>query len=34
MSTNLSSSAHAMGSVAFSRTMGNRWQNPCISHMM
>ena len=25
---------HTMGFVAFSRTVGNVWRNPCISHMM
>ena len=25
---------HRMGFVAFSRTMGNWWENACISHMM
>ena len=25
---------HTMGFVAFSRTEGNLWGNPCISHMM
>ena len=25
---------HTMGFVAFSRTVGNLWGNPCISHMM
>ena len=25
---------HTMGFVAFSRTVGNSWGNPCISHMM
>ena len=34
MSTNFAGSPHAMGFVTFSHTMGNRWGNPCISHMM
>ena len=25
---------HTMGFVAFSRTVGNLWGNPCISHML
>ena len=25
---------HTIGFVAFSRTVGNLWRNPCISHMM
>ena len=33
MSTNFPSSPHTKGFVAFSRTMKNRWGNPCISHM-
>ena len=34
MSTNFPGSAHTMGFVAFSRGVGNRWGNPCISQMM
>ena len=26
--------SRTMGFVAFSRTVGNLWGNPCISHMM
>ena len=33
-STNLQSLPHTMGFVAFSRTMANWWENPCISYMM
>ena len=25
---------HTIGFVVFSRTVGNLWRNPCISHMM
>ena len=34
MSTNFPGSSHRMGFVAFSRTMGNWWRNPCIPHIM
>ena len=34
MSTNYQGSQLTMGFAAFSLTMGNRWENPCISHMM
>ena len=34
MMTNFSDSPHTMGFVAFSCTMGIKWQTPCISHMM
>ena len=34
MSTNFPGPPHTMGFVAFSRTMGNRWENPYTSHMM
>ena len=34
MSTNFSGSPHTMGFVAFSCTMENWWENPCISHML
>ena len=32
--TNFPGFPHTMGFVAFSRTMENWWENPCISHMM
>ena len=34
MSTNFPGSAHAMGFVILSRTMGYLWENSCISRMM
>ena len=34
MSTNFPDPPHTMDFVAFYRTMGNWWENPCISHMM
>ena len=34
MITNFPGFPHTMGFVAFSCTMGNWWENPCISHMM
>ena len=34
MINNFQGFLHTMGFVAFSRTMGNWWENPCISHMM
>ena len=34
MSTNFPGPPHTMGFVAFFRTMGNWWENPCISHMI
>ena len=34
MSTNFPGSPHIIGFAALSRTMGNWWGNPCISHMM
>ena len=34
MSTNFLGRPHTVGFVAFSRTMGNWWENTCISHMI
>ena len=34
MSSNFPGPPHTMGFVAFSRTVGNWWENPWISHMM
>ena len=34
MSTNFPCSPHTMGFVAFSSTMRNWWENPCISNIM
>ena len=34
MSTNFPDFPHTMTFVAFSRTVGNLWGNPCISHML
>ena len=34
MITNFPGFPHTIGFVALSRTMGNWWENPCISHMM
>ena len=34
MSINFPDFHRTMGFVAFSRTVGNWWKNPCISHMM
>ena len=34
MSINFRDFPYTMGFVAFSRTVGNLWGNPCISHMM
>ena len=34
MSTNFPGSPHTKGFVVFSRTVGNLWGNPCISHML
>ena len=34
MSINFPDFSHTMGFVAFSHTVGNLWENPCISRMM
>ena len=34
MSANFPGPPHTMGFVAFSRAMGNWWENPCISHVL
>ena len=34
MSTNFPGPPHTMGFVVFSRTLGNWWENPCISHVI
>ena len=34
MSINFPDLSHTMGFVAFSHTVGNRWETPCISQMM
>ena len=34
MSINFPDFPYIMGFVAFSRTVGNLWGNPCISHML
>ena len=33
LSTNFPDPSHMMNFVAFSRTLGNCWENPCISHI-
>ena len=33
MSINFPDFPHTMGFVAFSRTVGNSWEKPCITHM-
>ena len=34
MSINFPDFPHTKGFIAFSRTVGNLWGNPCISHML
>ena len=34
MNINFPEFPHTMGFVAFSHSLGNWWENPCISHMM